>query len=62
MDSVGRSTARADPQFVSEILIAAAHGAVSLELSGHFEDATRAAERSSVLSAASLQPFVSQGG
>jgi AcrR family transcriptional regulator len=49
-----------DPGFVSEILIAAAHGAVSLELSGHFEDPSLADERFSVLSAASLAPFLAR--
>ncbi len=52
----------AEPEFVSEILIAASHGAVSLELSGHFEDATRADERFAVLSAASVRPFLADQG
>jgi len=50
--------ASADPRFVAEILIAAAHGAVSLELAGHFDDPARADERFAVLSAASVQPFL----
>jgi AcrR family transcriptional regulator len=49
---------RADPAFVSEILIAAAHGAISLELSGHFDDPGRADERFSVLTDASCAPFL----
>jgi AcrR family transcriptional regulator len=49
---------RADPAFVSEILIAAAHGAISLELSGHFDDPSRSDERFSVLSDASCAPFL----
>jgi AcrR family transcriptional regulator len=48
----------ADPAFVSEILIAAAHGAISLELSGHFDDPGRADERFSILSDASCAPFL----
>jgi AcrR family transcriptional regulator len=52
---ISRST---DAAFVSEILIAAAHGAISLELSGHFDDPRRADERFSVLSAASCAPFL----
>jgi AcrR family transcriptional regulator len=48
----------ADPGFVAEILIAAAHGAVSLELSGHFDDANLADERFSVLCGAALAPFL----
>ena len=50
----------ADPGFVAEILIAAAHGAVSLEIAGHFDDPDRADERFAVLSAASLEPFLVQ--
>jgi AcrR family transcriptional regulator len=48
----------ADAQFVAELLIAAAHGAVSLELSGHFEDPARAQERFQALSAAAVRPFL----
>jgi AcrR family transcriptional regulator len=48
----------ADAQFVAEILTAAAHGAVSLEIAGHFGDATRADERFAVISAASVRPFL----
>jgi len=51
----------ADPEFVAEILTAAAHGAVSLELAGHFPDSTRSDERFAVLSAASVQPFLADG-
>jgi AcrR family transcriptional regulator len=47
-----------DPRFVAEILVAAAHGAVSLELAGHFEDQSRSDERFAVLSAASVRPFL----
>jgi AcrR family transcriptional regulator len=56
----GVLTRSGDPRFVAEILIAAAHGAVSLELSGHFDDAARADERFAVLSAASVRPFLAQ--
>jgi len=48
----------ADAQFVAEILTAAAHGAVSLEIAGHFPDPTRSDERFAILSAASVQPFL----
>lgn len=51
-------TEQADPGFISEILIAAAHGAVSLELSGHFDDPKRADRRFAVLTAASVEPFL----
>lgn len=47
----------ADPQFVAEVLIAAAHGAVSLEITGHFEDPSRADERFALLLAGALSPF-----
>jgi AcrR family transcriptional regulator len=56
--SAGILRADADPDFVSEILIAAAHGAVSLELSGHFDDPLRADQRFAVLTAASAAPFL----
>jgi Tetracyclin repressor-like, C-terminal domain len=49
---------RTDPTFVAEILIAAAHGAVSLELAGHFDDADRADDRFAVLTSAALRPFL----
>jgi AcrR family transcriptional regulator len=49
-----------DPQFISEILLAAAHGAVSLELSGHFDDPGLADERFAVLTAASVRPFMAE--
>jgi AcrR family transcriptional regulator len=51
-------TRSADAAFVSEILIAAAHGAISLELSEHFEDPARADERFLVLTTASCAPFL----
>jgi AcrR family transcriptional regulator len=50
----------ADPEFVSEVLIAAAHGAVSLELSSHFDDGERADERYAAVTAASIQPFLAK--
>lgn len=50
-----------EARFVAEILVAAAHGAVSLELAGHFDDPSRAGERFSVLSAASVRPFLADG-
>jgi AcrR family transcriptional regulator len=46
-----------DARFAAELLIAAAHGAVSLELSGHFDEATRADERFSAVTAAVVEPF-----
>jgi len=48
-----------DREFVAEVLIASAHGAVSLELSGHFDDGERADERFAAVTAASIQPFLS---
>ena len=51
-----------DPRFAAEILIAAAHGAVSLELSGHFDDPEQADERFSVLTGASVLPFLADQG
>ncbi|HEX6652306.1 MAG TPA: TetR/AcrR family transcriptional regulator [Thermoleophilaceae bacterium] len=47
-----------DPDFAAELLTSAAHGAVSLELSGHFDDATRAEERFAALTSAALQPLL----
>jgi AcrR family transcriptional regulator len=52
----------ADARFVAEILVAAAHGAVSLELTGHFDDPARADERFAVLTAAALRPFLADQG
>jgi AcrR family transcriptional regulator len=49
-----------DPEFVSEVLIAAAHGAVSLELSGHFDDDRRADDRFAAVTAASVQPYLAR--
>jgi hypothetical protein len=47
-----------EPRFAAEILLAAAHGAVSLELSGHFDDAGRSGERFAVVTAGSVEPFL----
>lgn len=47
-----------DPEFAAEVLIASAHGAVSLELSGHFDDGERADKRFAAVTAASVQPFL----
>jgi AcrR family transcriptional regulator len=47
-----------DDRFAAEILVAAAHGAVSLELSGHFDDPARSDERFAVVTSASVQPFL----
>ena len=48
-----------DPRAVAEVLWAAVHGAVSLELAGHFPDPEVAAERFRTLAAAAL-PFVTE--
>jgi AcrR family transcriptional regulator len=56
----GALTPSADPAFVAEVLIASAHGAVSLELSGHFDDGERADERFAAVTAASITPFLAK--
>jgi AcrR family transcriptional regulator len=47
-----------DPQAVAEVLWAAVHGAVSLELAGHFPDPEVAAERFQTLASAAAAPFL----
>jgi AcrR family transcriptional regulator len=47
-----------DPQAVAEVLWAAVHGAVSLELAGHFPDPEVAAERFQTLATAAAAPFL----
>jgi AcrR family transcriptional regulator len=47
-----------DPRAVTEVLWAAVHGAVSLELAGHFPDPEVAAERFRTLAAAAALPFL----
>jgi AcrR family transcriptional regulator len=47
-----------DPQAVAEVLWAAVHGAVSLELAGHFPDPAVAAERFHTLATAAILPFL----
>jgi AcrR family transcriptional regulator len=47
-----------DPRAVAEVLWAAVHGAVSLELAGHFPDPQVAAERFRTLAAAAALPFL----
>jgi AcrR family transcriptional regulator len=47
-----------DPRAVAEVLWAAVHGAVSLELAGHFPDPEVAAERFRTLAVAAALPFL----
>jgi AcrR family transcriptional regulator len=47
-----------DPRTVAEVLWAAVHGAVSLELAGHFPDPEVAADRFRTLTAAAATPFL----
>jgi AcrR family transcriptional regulator len=47
-----------DPRAVAEVLWAAVHGAVSLELAGHFPDPEAAADRFRTLAAAAARPFL----
>jgi AcrR family transcriptional regulator len=47
-----------DPRAVAEVLWAAVHGAVSLELAGHFPDPEVAADRFRTLTAAAALPFL----
>ena len=47
-----------DPWAVAEVLWAAVHGAVSLELAGHFADPEVAADRFQTLAAAAVLPFL----
>ena len=49
---------RGDPQAVAEVLWAAVHGAVSLELAGHFPDPEAAADRFKTLASAAALPFL----
>jgi AcrR family transcriptional regulator len=49
-----------DPRAVAEVLWAAVHGAVSLELAGHFPDPEVAADRFRTLAAAAATPFLTQ--
>jgi AcrR family transcriptional regulator len=49
---------RGDPQAVAEVLWAAVHGAVSLELAGHFPDPQAAADRFRTLASAAALPFL----
>ena len=47
-----------DPRAVTEVLWAAVHGAVSLELAGHFPDPAVAADRFQTLASAAILPFL----
>jgi AcrR family transcriptional regulator len=47
-----------DPRAVAEVLWAAVHGAVSLELAGHFPDPGVAADRFRTLATAAATPFL----
>jgi hypothetical protein len=47
-----------DPRAVAEVLWAAVHGAVSLELAGHFPDPEAAADRFRTLTTAAALPFL----
>ena len=47
-----------DPRAVAEVLWAAVHGAVSLELAGHFPDPAVAADRFHTLASAAVLPFL----
>jgi AcrR family transcriptional regulator len=47
-----------DPRAVAEVLWAAVHGAVSLELAGHFPDPEVAADRFRTLATAAATPFL----
>jgi AcrR family transcriptional regulator len=47
-----------DPLAVAEVLWAAVHGAVSLELAGHFPDSEVAADRFRTLASAAILPFL----
>ena len=47
-----------DPQPVAEVLWAAVHGVVSLELAGHFPGPEAAADRFQTLSSAAIVPFL----
>ena len=47
-----------DPRAVAEVLWAAVHGAVSLELAGHFPDPEVADDRFQTLAAAAILPFL----
>jgi AcrR family transcriptional regulator len=47
-----------DPRPVAEVLWAAVHGAVSLELAGHFPDPAVAADRFQTLTSAAILPFL----
>jgi AcrR family transcriptional regulator len=47
-----------DPRAVAEVLWAAVHGAVSLELAGHFPDPEVAADRFRTLASAAIIPFL----
>jgi AcrR family transcriptional regulator len=49
---------REDPRFIAQILTAAAHGAVSLELSHYFWSRAEAEQRYSTLIAAAAQAFM----
>jgi hypothetical protein len=48
----------ADAEAVAEVLWAAAHGVVSLELAGHFPDPDVAADRYRTLTRAALAAFL----
>jgi AcrR family transcriptional regulator len=51
-----------DPQAVAEVLWAAVHGVVSLELAGHLPDPGTAAERFATLASAAILPFLPDQG
>jgi AcrR family transcriptional regulator len=48
----------ADPDEVTDVLWAAVHGVVSLELAGHYPDDATAEQRFRILAAAALAPYV----
>lgn len=49
-----------DPQAVAEVLWAAVHGVVSLELAGHFPDPEAGADRFRSLASAAILPFLTE--
>jgi hypothetical protein len=55
-----QALAPGDPQRVAEVLWAAVHGAVSLDLAGHFPDSKQALDCFRTLASAAVLPFLSQ--
>ncbi len=55
-----QALAPGDPQRVAEVLWAAVHGAVSLDLAGHFPDPQQALDRFRTLASAAVLPFLSE--